>query len=111
MSIVVQHRRVGITAQKMRPICNLIRKKPVSEALKKLRFYEKREMAITLTKLINSGLERANNLQKYDLDNLIISRITVDEGSALKRVQPRAQGRAFRIKKKTGHITIELSEK
>ena len=111
VGIVVKHRKVGIAAQKMRPVCNLIRKKPASEALKKLRFCEKREIAIVLTKLINSGLEIANNSQKYDLDNLIIRNIMVDEGSILKRLQPRAKGRACKIQKKTGHITIELGEK
>ncbi len=110
MSVIVRNRRVGISAQKIRLVCNLIRNNFASDALKKLRFCEKKEVAITLTKLINSGLEIATNLEKYDLDNLLIKRITVDEGQTLKRIQPRAQGKAFRIKKRTGHITIELSE-
>ena len=45
-----------------------------------------------------------------DLDNLVVSSISVDEGPTLKRIQPRAQGRAFRIRKRTSHITLGLKE-
>ena len=75
-----------------------------------LRFCDKKEIAITLTKLLNSGLAIASDSGKYDLENLIIEKIFVDEGPTLKRIQPRAQGRAFRIRKRTSHITVELKE-
>ena len=75
-----------------------------------MRFCEKKEIAITLTKLINSGLAIASDSEKYDLDNLVIDEIKVDEGPTLKRIQPRAQGRAFRIRKRTSHITVNLKE-
>lgn len=110
MSIKVINRNVGIGPRKVRYVADLIRKKPASDALKILRFCGKKEIAITLTKLINSGLDIAANAEKYDLDNLKISIIKVDGGPSLKRIQPRAQGRAFRIIKRTSHITIELSE-
>lgn len=111
MAITVKNRHVGIAPRKMRSVCDLIRRKPASVALNTLRFCDKREIALTLTKLINSGLEIASNSQKYDLDNLIIDELMVDEGPTLKRIQPRAQGRAFRINKRQSHVTLTLNEK
>ena len=111
MAIVVKHRKVGIPAQKLRQVCTLIRKKKASEALKRLRFCERREIALVLTKLINSALSIAVNSDKYNIDNLVVSKIEVSEGTTTKRIMPRAQGRAFRINKRTGHISMELAEK
>lgn len=111
MSIVVKCRNVGIGTRKVRQVCDLIRRKKVEEALKILRFETKKEIAITLTKLINSGLSIADAEKKYDLDNLIVDQVFVDQGPSLKRVMPRAQGRAFSISKKTSHITVALKEK
>jgi large subunit ribosomal protein L22 len=110
MSIVVKNNNVGISPFKIRKVVNLIRRKKAEEALKILRFESKKETAIILTKLINSGLAIADEANKYDLDNLIIDVIKVDEGPTLKRIQPRAQGRAFQIKKRTSHITLALKE-
>ncbi|EPZ52162.1 50S ribosomal protein L22 [Halobacteriovorax sp. GFR7] len=110
MAITVRNSRVGIAPRKVRQVCDLIRKKKASEALRILRFQEKKEIALVLTKLINSGLAIAADSEKYDLDNLVIGTIKADEGPTLKRIQPRAQGRAFRIRKRTSHITVELKE-
>jgi large subunit ribosomal protein L22 len=110
MAIVVKNRKVGISAQKVRLVVNLIRNKKASEALKILRFCERKETALMLTKLINSGLAIASESEKYDLDNLVISKIFADGGKMAKRIQPRAQGRAFRIRKRSSHITVELKE-
>ncbi len=110
MAIVVKNNKVGIGPRKVRQVCDLIRNKNVAVAMRTLRFCEKKEISLMLTKLINSGLAIANESEKYDLDNLVISRIFVDEGATLKRIQPRAQGRAFRICKRTSHITVELKE-
>ncbi len=110
MAIVVKNNNVGISASKIRQVADLIRRKKAEEALKILRFESKKETAIILTKLINSGLAIADESNKYDLDNLVIDTIKIDEGPTLKRIQPRAQGRAFRINKRTSHITIGLKE-
>lgn len=110
MAITVKNRNVGIGPRKVRQVTDLIRRKPVAEAMRILRFCDKKEISIVLTKLINSGLDIAANSEKYDLDNLVIGTVAVDEGATLKRIQPRAQGRAFRINKRTSHITVELSE-
>ena len=108
--IVVKNNNVNKSASKVRQVCNLIRNKKVEEAMKILRSNDKKEIAIMLTKLLNSGLQIASDSDKYDLDNLVISEIMVDEGPTLKRIQPRAQGRAFRIKKRTSYVKVALKE-
>lgn len=110
MAIVVKNSKYSVAPRKVRLVCDLIRKKKASEALKILRFCEKKDIALMLTKLINSGLSIANESGKYDIDNLTINQLYTDGGPTLKRVQPRAQGRAFRIRKRTSHITLELKE-
>lgn len=111
MAITVKNSRVGIAPRKVRQVCDLVRNKSASEALKILRFCEKKEIALVLTKLINSGLSIANESEKYDIDNLVIGRIFTDEGPTLKRIMPRAQGRAFKIRKRSSHVTVQLTEK
>jgi large subunit ribosomal protein L22 len=108
--ITVKNNNVGTSARKVRQVCDLIRRKKVDEALKILRFCEKKETAIVVTKLINSGLAIATESKKYDLDKLIIEIVKVDEGPSLKRIMPRAQGRAYRISKKSSYITLSLKE-
>jgi len=108
--IVVKNNSVNKSAQKVRQVVNMIRNKKVEEAIKILRFNDKKEIAIMLTKLLNSGLQIASDSEKYDLDNLVIGEIMVDEGRTLKRIQPRAQGRAFKIKKRTSYVTVALKE-
>ena len=110
MAITVKSRKVGIAPRKVRQVADLLRFKQVQDALKILRFSPKQEMALVLTKLINSGLAIAVEAEKYDLDNLMIMAITVNQGPTLKRIQPRAQGRAFRIRKRSSHITVQLGE-
>ena len=110
MAVLVKNRKVGIAPRKVRQVCALIRKKKVSDALNILRFNDKKEISIVLGKLLNSGLAIASESGKYDLDNLEVSIIKVDEGPTLKRIQPRAQGRAFRVRKRSSHITVELKE-
>lgn len=110
MAITVKSNNVSVAPRKVRQVADLVRKKHVSEALKTLRFCEKKEISIMLTKLLNSGLAIASESDRYDLDNLVVGQIFVNEGPTLKRIQPRAQGRAFRIRKRTSHVTVELTE-
>jgi large subunit ribosomal protein L22 len=108
--ITVKNNNVNKSARKVRQVCDLIRRKKVEDAIRILRFNDKKEIAIMLTKLINSGLQIASESDKYDLDNLVIDTIMVDEGKTLKRIQPRAQGRAFRVRKRTSYVTVALKE-
>lgn len=110
MAIVVKNSRVGIAPRKVRQVCDMVRNKKASEALKILRYCEKKEIAIMLTKLINSGLAIASESGKYDIDNLVVGTIYANEGPTLKRIQPRAQGRAFRVRKRSSHVLVELKE-
>ena len=108
--ITVKNNNVGTSARKVRQVVDLILRKKDEESLKILRFCEKKETEIVVTKLINSGLAIAADSKKYDLDNLVIDMVKVDEGPALKRIMPRAQGRAYRISKKSSYITLSLKE-
>jgi len=108
--IVVKNNSVSKSARKVRQVSDLIRRKKVEEALRILRFNDKKEISIMLTKLLNSGLQIASDSEKYDLDSLIVETIEVNEGPTLKRIQPRAQGRAFRIRKRTSYVTVALKE-
>jgi len=110
MAIKVKNTRVGVAPRKVRQVCDLVRNKKASDAIKILRFCEKKEIALMLTKLINSGLAIASDSGKYDIDNLVVGTIFADEGQTLKRIQPRAQGRAFRVRKRTSRVTVELKE-
>lgn len=108
--IEVKNNSVNKSARKVRQVCDLIRRKKVEDAIRILRFSDKKEIAIMLTKLLNSGLQIASESEKYDLDNLVIDAIEVNEGPTLKRIQPRAQGRAFRIRKRTSYVKVALKE-
>lgn len=110
MAIVVKNNNVGVSRRKVAQVCDLVRNKKASEALKILRFNEKKEISLMLTKLLNSGLAIASESERYDLDNLVVSSLFANEGPTLKRIQARAQGRAFRIRKRTSKVTLELKE-
>lgn len=110
MSILVKNGKLGVAPRKVRLVCDLVRNKKASDALKILRFCEKKEISLAVAKLINSGLAIAQSSQKYDIDSLVVSKIFADEAPILKRIQARAQGRAYRIRKRSSMLTIELSE-
>jgi large subunit ribosomal protein L22 len=99
--------RVNVTPMKARRVIDLIRNKPASDALAMLAFAPQAASA-PVAKVLASAIANAEN--NFDLDpaTLVVSRAYVDEGPTLKRFQPRAQGRAFRINKRTSHITIEV---
>jgi large subunit ribosomal protein L22 len=106
--IVVRKRNLGVGPMKIAQVCDLVRGRSASHALEILRYTPKREIALALTKLINSALAQA--VGKYDLEKLHVSELFVTHGKTLKRIRPRAQGRAFRIRKRSGHITLQLKE-
>ncbi len=103
-----------VSPQKARLVANEIRGKGVEDALAILDLSSK-GFARPLAKLVRSALanaEEKNNRDKagIDLDNLIVGRITVDQGPSMWRIRPRAQGRASWIQKKTSHVQVVLSE-
>ena len=102
-------RYVRITPQKARRMIDLIRGLPASEAQTVLRFAPQ-AASETVGKVLNSAIANAENNHGLDTDTLVVSEAYVDEGPTLKRFRPRAQGRAYRIRKRTSHITVVVSE-
>lgn len=100
--------RVG--AQKARLVADLVRGKDVSEALKSLTYLNKKS-ALMIKKLIESAVANADYKKTMDLDKLVVKTIFVDKGPVLKRFRPRAQGRAYGVRKQTSHINVVLGEK
>lgn len=98
-----------ISAQKVRLVADQIRGKGVEEALDILEFSNKKAAHI-VKKLLNSAIANAEHNEGADVDELSISTIFVDEGRTLKRLRPRAKGRADRILKRSCHITVKVSD-
>ena len=98
---------VRVTPMKARRVVDLIRNKPAQQALAQLKF-QPQAASEPVAKVLASAIANAENNFNLDPETLIVSRAFVDEGTTLKRFQPRAQGRAYRIRKRTSHITIEV---
>ncbi|TAL22869.1 MAG: 50S ribosomal protein L22 [Frankiales bacterium] len=94
-----------MTPMKCRRVVDLVRGMPVQDALDQLRF-QPQAAAEPVAKVIASAAANAENNKQLDPATLYISSAYVDEGPTLKRFRPRAQGRAFRIRKRTSHITV-----
>ena len=97
-----------VSATKARRVLDLIRGKGVQEADDILRFVE-RDVAIVIRKLLASAVANAEHNDNQVADELFVSSCYADEGATLKRMRPRARGRAARILKRTCHITIVVS--
>lgn len=110
MEAIAVLRGVRISAQKARLVADQIRGKPVEEALNLLAFSTKKA-ATLVRKVLNSAIANAEHNQGADVDELKVSTVFVDEGTTLKRIMPRAKGRADRISKRTCHITIKVAGK
>jgi large subunit ribosomal protein L22 len=104
----LNYARVG--AQKARLVADVVRGKDVNEAVKTLTFLNKKSAGV-IKKLIESAVANAEYKKVMDVDSLYIKSIWVDQGPVLKRFRPRAQGRAFGVRKKTSHINVVLEEK
>ncbi|NPB09267.1 MAG: 50S ribosomal protein L22 [Thermodesulfobacteria bacterium] len=103
-------RYVRISPYKARLVVDLIRGKPVSEALNILNFTPKKGARL-VKKVLESAIANAEHNYQLDPDRLYVKKAYVDEGPRLKRIWPRAFGRASRILKRTSHITIVVEEK
>jgi large subunit ribosomal protein L22 len=98
-------RYVRITPTKARRVVDLVRGMPVAEALTTLKFAPQ-AASENVYKVVASAAANAENNQNLDRNALWVSEAWVDEGPTLKRFRPRAQGRAYRIRKRTSHITV-----
>jgi large subunit ribosomal protein L22 len=98
---------VRVTPMKARRVIELIRNMPAQDALTVLKFAPQ-AASEPVAKVLASAIANAEHNFSLDPDTLIVSHAYVDEGPTLKRFRPRAQGRAYRIRKRTSHITIEV---
>lgn len=102
-------RNVRISPQKVRPVMDLIRGKPVQRALSVLQ-YMPQKAAVEIARTIKSAAANAENNFDMEPDDLIVKTIFADEGPALKRFMPRARGSANHIRKRTTHITVIVDD-
>ncbi|MFO7244467.1 MAG: 50S ribosomal protein L22 [Actinomycetes bacterium] len=108
-----QTRYLRVTAQKARRVVNLVRGQNATEAVASLKF-QPQAVATDVRKLIESAIANARVKadaagERFDERELVIREIYVDEGPSMKRIRPRAQGRANRIIKRTSHITVVVA--
>jgi large subunit ribosomal protein L22 len=104
---VARARYVRVTPMKARRVVELIQGRSAQEALAVLEFAPQAASAL-VSKVLASAMANAQNNLELDPDTLVVYRAFVDEGPTLKRFRPRAQGRAYRIRKRTSHITVEV---
>ncbi|WP_225071545.1 50S ribosomal protein L22 [Desulfuromonas sp. CSMB_57] len=110
MEARAQLRYARLSPRKTRLVVDMVRGKGVQEALNILNFSPQKAAGV-VSKLVSSAVANAEQKGIADVDRLVVATITVDQGPALKRFMPRAQGRATKIRKPTSHITVVLNEK
>ena len=109
MEVAARLRGAHLSAQKARLVADQIRGKSIEEALDILAFSTKKGAGI-VKKVLESAIANAEHNDGADVDELRVSTIFVDEGLTMKRIKPRAKGRADRILKRTCHITVKVAE-
>lgn len=110
MEVSARLKGANLSAQKARLVADQIRGLGVENALELLTFSSKKA-AVIIKKVLNSAIANAEHNEGLDIDELRISTIYVDEGTTLKRIRPRAKGRADRILKRSCHITVKVADK
>ena len=108
MQVQAKLRGARLSAQKARLVADQVRGRPVEDALNLLT-YSSKKGADVIRKLLNSAIANAEHNEGADVDELKISEIYVDEGMTMKRIMPRAKGRADRILKRSCHISITVA--
>jgi large subunit ribosomal protein L22 len=109
MQVSATAKRVRVSPQKARLVVDLVRGKRVSDALDILAFSTQKSAGL-VRKVLESAIANAENNNGADIDELKIGEIFVNEGLVMKRVKPRAKGRADRIVKRTSHITVTVTD-
>ncbi|MCL4133329.1 UNVERIFIED_CONTAM: hypothetical protein GTU68_058987 [Idotea baltica] len=110
MEVAAKLSGARISAQKARLVADQIRGKKVDEALNLLAFSSKKASEL-IKKVLESAIANAEHNEGADVDDLKVSTIFVNEGRSLKRIMPRAKGRADRIVKRSCHITVKVADK
>jgi large subunit ribosomal protein L22 len=109
-SAVAKARFVRVSPTKARRVINLVRGKSVSEALDILR-WAPQAASLPVAKVIASAAANAQNNNGLDPATLVVASVFADDGPTAKRIRPRAQGRAFRIRRRTSHITVVVESR
>ena len=109
MEVVAKLKGAHLSAQKARLVADQVRGKAVEEALEILT-YSSKKAAVIIKKILNSAIANAEHNEGADVDELKVTTICVDEGMTMKRIMPRAKGRADRILKRSCHITITVAD-
>jgi large subunit ribosomal protein L22 len=113
MEVTAQLSFVRITPRKMGLLADMVRGKGINEALTYLKFSPRKRTAGILHTLLKSAVANADQKGKgaIDVDTLYVKTILVGQGPTIKRFRPRAKGSAFRINKKTSHVSVVLAER
>lgn len=109
MEVAARLKGAQISAQKVRLVADQIRGMSVEQALNELEFSNKKAAHI-VKKVLDSAIANAENNEGADVDELKVSTVFVDEGMTMKRLRPRAKGRADRILKRSCHITVKVAD-
>jgi len=109
MQVTAKLNGARISAQKVRLVADQVRGMPVEKAEQLLAFSPKKAARI-VKKVLLSAIANAEHNEGADIDELTVSRITVDEGPTMKRGRARAKGRGTRILKRTSHITVTVAD-
>jgi large subunit ribosomal protein L22 len=110
MEALAKHNFARISPQKARLVADQIRGKSVDQALEILAFSNKKA-ADLIKKVLESAIANAEHNEGADIDDLNVAKIFVDEGPIMKRIMPRAKGRADRILKRSSHITVVVADR
>jgi len=109
MEYKAKHRFADMSARKVRPFAQLIRGRPVDEAMELLRFLPNKSARL-LEQVLKSALGNAEDRGARHIDDLVVSESCVDGGPMMRRIQPRARGTAYTIKRRMCHIRVALSD-
>ncbi len=110
MEAIAKHRFARISPQKARLVADQVRGKTVAQALEILTFSNKKAAEL-VKKVLESAIANAEHNEGADIDDLNVAKIFVDEGPTMKRIMPRAKGRADRILKRSSHITVVVADR
>lgn len=110
MEVIAKHRFARVSPQKCRLVADQIRGMHVEAALTALTFGTAKSSDL-MKQVLESAIANAEHNEGADIDELRVSKVMVDEGPTMKRIRPRAKGRANRILKRTSHITVCVADR
>ncbi|OFZ56767.1 MAG: 50S ribosomal protein L22 [Bdellovibrionales bacterium RIFOXYC1_FULL_54_43] len=111
MEVTAKLSSIRITPRKMGLLADEVRGKAINDALTYLKFSPRKRTADILYRLLKSAAANADQKGTVDVDTLFVKTILVGGGTILKRFRPRAKGSAFRINKRTSHVSVTLAER